>query len=126
MQRIAFQLRLRAGTEETYDQAHKAVWPELLAELTAAGAREYSIFRRGQELFLYLRVPNMDAFFKHMDNADVNRRWQQAMAPLFEPVLSLQPGERFAMMQEVFYMSGVETGPAQPAHPPFEKGSDGE
>ena len=126
MQRVAFQLRLRAGTGEAYDQAHKEVWPELLAELTAAGAREYSIFRRGQELFLYLRVPDAETFFTHMEHIDANRRWQQSMAPLFEPVPSLRPGERYAMMQEVFYMPGVANGRDEPALQRLPKGSDAE
>lgn len=107
MERIAFQLRIRAGAEQAYDEAHRHVWPELLAELAAAGVREYSIFRRGQELVLYMLVPDFEAFLEHMGKSEVDRRWQATMAPLFEPVSSLGPGERFAMMQEVFYMSGV-------------------
>jgi L-rhamnose mutarotase len=31
-------------------------------------------------------------------------RWQREMAKYFEPVSDLQPGEKFAMMKEVFYM----------------------
>ncbi len=126
MQRIAFQLRIRSGMEEVYDKAHKNVWPELLAELTDAGAREYSIFRRGQELFLYLRVPDFSNFLERMDDADVNRRWQEMMAPLFEPVSSMQPGERYAMMQEVFYMRGSARECPEPAEQAFENGPDAE
>ena len=110
MQRIAFQLRIRAGKEEAYDEAHRQVWPELLAELAEAGVREYSIFRRDQELVLYMLVPHFEVFLKHMEKSEVDRRWQAAMAPLFEPVLSLRPGERLAMMQEVFYMPGGGAG----------------
>jgi L-rhamnose mutarotase len=33
MQRIAFQLRIKAGMVEAYKEAHRHVWPELLAEL---------------------------------------------------------------------------------------------
>lgn len=109
MQRIAFQLRIRPGREQQYDEAHQHVWPELLAELASAGVREYSIFRREQELFLYMLVPDFQAFLKTMATSDVNQRWQQTMAPLFEPVPSLSPGEPFAMMQEVFYMPGHRT-----------------
>jgi L-rhamnose mutarotase len=34
----------------------------------------------------------------------VNLRWQQAMAPLFEPNEGLREGERFPMLEEVFYL----------------------
>lgn len=108
MQRIAFQLRVKAGMEAEYDRVHKAVWPELLAEMTGFGVREYSIFRRGQELFLYLRVANFDRLLEQLAASEVNQRWQRTMAPLFEPVPGLEPGEAFAMMREVFYMPGTE------------------
>jgi len=85
--------------------------------LSAAGAREYSIFRRGQELFLYLLVPNFEAFLHHMAQNEVDARWQQTMAPLFRPVPSLRPGERFAIMHEVFYMPGDGAGRTEAARP---------
>ncbi len=106
MQRIAFQLRVKPGSEQAYDEAHRHVWPELLAELQACGVREYSIFRRRCDLFLYMLVPDFHAFLSHLSQSDVNRRWQQTMEPLFEKVPSLQEGETFAMMDEVFYMQG--------------------
>lgn len=114
MQRVAFQLRIRAGQEQAYDEAHRHVWPELLAELTAAGVREYSIFRRGQELFLYMLVANFDQLLQTMAASEIDRRWQKAMAPLLESVPSLRADERFAMMQEVFYMSGASSSPGEP------------
>ena len=107
MQRIAFQLRIKAGKEAAYDEAHRHVWPELQAELTEAGVCHYSIFRRGQELFLYLLVPDFDAMMRRMAQSEVDRRWQAMMAELFEPVPSLKPGETRAMMEEVFYMKGA-------------------
>lgn len=106
MERVAFQLRIKLGMEAEYDRAHGAVWPELLRELEGFGVREYSIFRRGQELFLYMRVPNFDRLLKQLAASEVNLKWQTTMAPLFEPVPGLQPGETFAMMREVFYMPG--------------------
>ena len=106
MQRVAFQLRIRAGRIDDYDEAHRHVWPELIAELESFGVHDYSIFRRGQELFLTLRVPSFDKLLRQLEASEVNLRWQKTMAPLFEPVPSLQPGESFAMMEEVFFMPG--------------------
>jgi L-rhamnose mutarotase len=106
VQRIAFQLRIKAGMMQEYDEAHRHVWPELLAELESFCVSDYSIFRRGQQLFLYMHVPDFDLLTKRLANSGVNQRWQQKMAPLFEPVLDLQPGESQAMMQEVFFMPG--------------------
>ena len=106
MQRIAFQLRIKVGMAEEYDEIHRHVWPELLAEMELFGVTDYSIFRRGQQLFLYLRVPDYDHLVKQLAASEVNQRWQRKMAPFFEPVLDLQPGENQAMMDEVFFMQG--------------------
>ena len=104
MPRFAFKLRIKADAIEGYERDHKVVWPELLAKLKEVGIAEYSIFRRGQELVLVMRVDDFDAAWGALANEPVNLRWQQEMAKYFEPVPGLQPGERFAMMKEVFYL----------------------
>ena len=107
MQRVAFQLRIRAGMEAEYDETHRHVWPELLRELESFGVRDYSIFRRGQELFLYLRVADKDRLMRQLDASEINRQWQEKMKPIFEPVPSLEPGESLAFMEEVFFLPGI-------------------
>ena len=104
MQRVAFCLRLKQGVAEDYDKAHREVWPEMLALLKRAGISEYSIFRRGELLVLSMRVDDFEATWDMIDRDPVNTRWQQAMAQYVEPMEPLQPGERFPMMREVFYM----------------------
>ena len=106
MQRIAFQLRIKADKIEEYDETHRNVWPELLQELERFGICDYSIFRRGQQLFLTMHVPDFEEVAARLADSEVNRRWQQKMAPLFEAVPDLEPGESFAMMREVFFMRG--------------------
>jgi L-rhamnose mutarotase len=105
MPRHAFKLRIKAGCEEEYDREHQRVWPELLAKLKKVGVSEYSIFRRGQDLVLVLRVDDFDKAWDALDRDPVNRRWQEFMGRLFEPVPDKLPGERFAMLQEVFYLA---------------------
>lgn len=104
MERVAFCLRLRPGAGEAYDQAHQAVWPEMLALLKAAGVSEYSIFRRDELLILTMQVENFDCTWDRIEQSPINARWQQAMAQFFAPMDALRPGERFPMMREVFYM----------------------
>ncbi len=97
-------LRLRPGAAEPYEEAHRAVWPEMLALLKSAGIREYSIYRRDELLILALRTTDFEATWSRIENDPVNLRWQQAMAPFFAPHEDLRPGERFPMMEEVFYL----------------------
>jgi L-rhamnose mutarotase len=104
MPRYAFRLRIRAGAEDEYDRAHQQVWPDLLAKIKEVGISQYSIFRRGQDLFLYMHVEDFDRAWRMLDKDPVNQRWQKEMGRLFEPVPGLRPDERFAMMEEVFYL----------------------
>ena len=102
--RYAFMLRLRPGTEDAYVAAHRAVWPEMLSLLKEAGISEYSIYRRDDLLILALRADDFDATWSRIENHLVNLRWQATMAPYFAPMEGLRPGERFPMLEEVFYM----------------------
>ena len=104
MPRYAFKLRIKPDAIEEYEREHQRVWPELLAKLKEVGISDYSIFRRGQELVLCMRVENFEQAWEELDRDPVNQRWQKFMEPLFEAVKDREPGERFAMMQEVFYL----------------------
>ncbi len=104
MARKAFQLRIKPGKEQEYDDSHRQVWPELLAKLKEVGISRYSIFRRDRDLVLVMDVENFDAAWDALDQDLVNRKWQEKMATIFEPISGLKPGERFPMMKEVFYL----------------------
>ena len=104
MPRVAFRLRIKPGKEQEYDTAHRSVWPALLAKLKEVGISKYSIFRRDQDLVLVMQVHDFDAAWRALDQDPTNLKWQQEMSAFFEPLPGLKPGERFAMMQEVFYL----------------------
>jgi L-rhamnose mutarotase len=101
---VAFRLRIKAGSEAEYDAAHRSVWPALLSRLKEVGISQYSIFRREQDLFLVMQVDDFEGAWRALDKDPTNLKWQQEMAKLSEPVLGLKPGEKFAMMKEVFYL----------------------
>jgi L-rhamnose mutarotase len=104
MQRVAFMLKLRPGTGPAYDKAHEAVWPEMLNLLKSSGVQEYSIFRRDELLFLYMRVEDFEATWQKIEQSPINTRWQQAMSEYFAPLEGLRENERFPMMREVFHL----------------------
>jgi len=104
MPRYAYRLRIKPDCIEEYEREHKRVWPELLAKLKEVGFSDYSIFRRGQDLMLVFRLDDFDKAMDEMGRDPVNQRWQVSMGRLFEPVPDVQPGERFSMWKEVFYL----------------------
>ncbi len=73
MERVGFTMRLLPGQEAEYRRRHAAVWPEMLDALRAAGARDYSIFLRGDDLFAYLEVDDFARFQAYMAASDGER-----------------------------------------------------
>ena len=92
MERIGFTMRLLPGAEAEYRRRHAAVWPEMLAELRAAGRPDYSIFLRGDDLFGYLEVDDLARSRRTWPRATVNARWQAEMGVADRP--ADRPGDR--------------------------------
>lgn len=103
MERVGFTMRLLPGTAAEYRSRHAAVWPEMLAALHAAGARDYSIFLDGDRLFAYLVVDDFAAFRTAMAGAEVNDRWQAEMAALIDPLTDPATGFH-RRLEEVFHL----------------------
>ncbi len=104
MQRVAFRLRVRQGKLEQYREAHATVWPELLADLTAAGFRNYSIFADGHELFGYLECDDWDACQRAMAQSDANHRWQAYMADYLETPVDPEGKQGMHLLEQVFHL----------------------
>lgn len=103
LKRFAFMLHLREGAAEAYEEAHREIWPEMIEMLKRGGISEYSIFRRDNVLFLTFKAADFEATWSKFDHDPVNLRWQKTMAPLFAPQ-GVRAGERFPMMEEVFFL----------------------
>lgn len=101
MARIAFRGRLHPGASGEYRRRHEAVDPELLAELKRAGARNYSIFLDGDDVFGYLEVEDAPAFDAYMAASAVNQRWQADMRGLVDIRTHPADGQP-ASLDEVF------------------------
>jgi L-rhamnose mutarotase len=85
VERVCFLLRVRPDRLAEYKERHRAVWPEMLEALTAAGWRNYSLFLRPDGLLVgYLETEDFAAALDAMQRTDVNARWQADMAPFFE------------------------------------------
>ena len=103
MERIGFAMRLRPGAEIEYRRRHAAVWPSMLDELRAAGAHDYSIFIRGDDLFGYLVVDDLVAFQAYLAGSEVNARWQAEMGDLIDPLTDPTTGFH-RQLDEVFHL----------------------
>jgi L-rhamnose mutarotase len=103
VERIGFEMRLLPGAEQAYRERHAAVWPEMLAALTSAGCRNYTIFLRGDALFGYLEVDDFAVFRSAMAASPVDARWQAEMTALIDPLI--EPATGFhRRLEEIFHL----------------------
>jgi L-rhamnose mutarotase len=99
MERVCFELRVRADRLDEYRERHRAVWPEMLAALREAGWTNYSLFLRDDGMLIgYCEAEDFEAAQRAMEATEVNARWQAEMAPLFDRELS------FDRLEEVFHL----------------------
>ena len=103
MERIGFVMRLLPGAEAEYRARHADVWPEMLAALRAAGARNYSIYLHGEDLFGYLEVDDLRRFQDSMAASPVNDRWQADMTRLIDPLTDPATGFH-QRLDEMFHL----------------------
>ena len=85
MKRHAFKMKLKLGKVAEYKKCHDEIWPELAAELRAAGVSDYSIFLDEETLTLFavqkLSDKNSAA---ELPKSAIVRKWWDYMAPLME------------------------------------------
>ena len=102
MQRVAFRLWVQPDKLGEYKRLHQAVWPDLLADMRAAGIRNYSIFADGPELFGFLECDNWDAVNAALAKSDANRRWQEFMRGYLATPVDPDAPEPLRLLEEVF------------------------
>ena len=103
MQRIAFTMKIKPGTEEEYRHRHQHVWPELLADLKKAGCSRYSIYMRGLELFAYMEVEDFQRFLSTMAASQASERWELHMSDIL--IRETDPTTGFPyVLPEVFHL----------------------
>lgn len=82
--RIALHARLRPGTEDAYDAAHRDdVPPELVTAMREAGAREWTIWRCGTDTFHLVECDDYVRLLANLADVPVNVVWQERMATEF-------------------------------------------
>jgi L-rhamnose mutarotase len=108
MTRMGMCIGLKADKVARYKQLHAAVWPEILAQLSACNVRNYSIFLREPEnlLFGYWEYHGADfaADMAVMAADPVTHRWWDLCMPCQKPLPTKSEGEWWARMVEVFHL----------------------
>jgi L-rhamnose mutarotase len=105
MQRHGSVLRLQPGKYDEYRRLHAAVWPAVLARISACHIRNYSIYHRDGWLFSYFEYHGEDfaADMARMAADPVTQDWWKLCQPCQDPLPDRAPGEWWAGMEELFH-----------------------
>lgn len=86
MMRIALHTKVKADRIEAYEAAHRAVPAELTAAIRAGGARSWSIWRSGTDLFHVIECEDYPGLLAGLERLPVNIAWQAQMTELLDVV----------------------------------------
>jgi len=89
-----------------YKRHHAAVWPDILAMITACNIRNYSIYLKDGLLFSYYEYVGTDyeADMAKMAADPRTQEWWAIMKPLQKPLDTRATDEWWAEMEEVFHI----------------------
>jgi L-rhamnose mutarotase len=85
MTRVAWTARLRPDRIDAYLEAHAAVWPDVLAAISAAGIRDYSIWLFEDRLFAQYECHDPEEALRIEGAAEATVRWRAHMREFFMP-----------------------------------------
>src|SRR5689334_14684236 len=105
-ERVCFLLQLKADRVADYLEAHRTVWPDMLAALHDAGWHDYSLFVRPEDGLVvgYLETDDFAAAQARMAATEVNARWQARMADFFDHPAGVAPDEAMTPLTEYFHL----------------------
>lgn len=110
MKRYGSVIGIKEEKIEEYKRIHAAVWPGVLAMITACHIRNYSIYLRKMPngkhyLFSYFEYTGTDfaADSARMAADPTTVKWWEVCMPCQEPLSNRAPGEWWADMEEVFH-----------------------
>jgi len=105
MQRYGMVIGVKADKLEEYKRLHAAVWPGVLAKISACGIRNYSIYYKDGLLFSYFEYHGDDfaGDMAKMAADPLTQEWWAVCKPCQEPLAGRAEGEWWADMEEVFH-----------------------
>lgn len=98
-------LKVKPGKLEEYRKIHEQVWPDLLAELRAAGMRNYSLWLcpDGTE-FGYVECDDWDATCAYLAKSEVHDRWQVFMQDYLDSAVDSDQGGQPVQLLEMSFL----------------------
>ena len=82
MMQVGLHTRIKSGSEERYEEYHRAVWPDVLKAIRHAGITKYVIFRDGLDLFHFIECEDYDRAIAEIGKDPASMRWEAEIATM--------------------------------------------
>lgn len=93
---------------EGYEAHHRAVWPEILESIKAAGIQKMEIYRVHNRLFMIMETTD-DFSFEHKTMLDAKnakvQEWEELMWKYQQAIPGAKPGEKWLVLHQIFDFS---------------------
>ena len=86
MEQVVLLLRIREGFQKEYVKRHTNVWPEVLAEMEAAGIHSMNIYLSGCQVVVVMHMDDYARSVELLAKAPASVQWEEFMAPIMEGV----------------------------------------
>jgi L-rhamnose mutarotase len=100
--RIALHTRVRADRIDEYEAAHRAVPAGLSEAIRAGGAKAWTIWRSGTDLFHVIECEDYAALLAYLGAQPANTAWQTRMAELLDVTHDYSAGGAAAALPVVW------------------------
>lgn len=90
-----------------YEAFHRAVWPEILESIRAAGIGQLEIYRIENRLFMILEAGDDFSFEKKaaLDASNPKvQEWETLMWKYQQALPTARPGEKWMLMERIFQL----------------------
>ncbi len=100
--KYAWTWMIKSENLDQYVDMHKNPWPEILAEHSQAGIRNYSIFQNGRQFFYCFECDDIQTAFDYLANSEACQRWNAITSTMVEGSFDFKESEPIVFLDEVF------------------------
>ncbi len=105
MKRYGAVIKVRPEKLDEYKELHAAVWPDVLEMIKKCNLHNYSIYYIDGYLFSYFEYigDDYEADMALMAADATTQKWWSLCKPCQQPLDTIEPGQWWADMEEVFH-----------------------
>lgn len=101
--RQAFRMKIKEGCAKEYERRHRAIWPELKAEISKSGVSDYSIYLDEDTGYLFATQHcSGNKGSQDIGDNEIIKKWWKYMKDLMDTNIDESPVS--VELHEVFHM----------------------